>query len=128
MRHWTNQFCLQHCRFFEAERRVLVLDTVIDHGPTDGHLHRSRSTKPAAASADADGDIEALSVTIICPTAKHLESIRRHCNCGLLREDLEERLLTSDLMDELTTALVDAVRLDVQLDEDDVDMAQYELN
>lgn len=97
-------------RYFEAERRMLVLDTLIVDVPNgDCGSFRTNSS--------------CLSVVVICPTLKHLESLRLDCSSGQLRDDLEQRLLTADLIDELN-AEVDAVRLEVQLDVDDVELAQ----
>lgn len=107
-----------HChvaRYFEAERRTLVLDTLIVdalNGGGGGSFHATTTSNSCS-----------LSVVVICPTAKHLESLRRDCSSGQLREDLEQRLLTADLIDELN-AEVDAVRLEVHLDVDDVALAQ----
>ena len=107
-----------YCRhsYLESERKVLVLDTsVVDVLDSSRLLSSTTMTSPTSC----------LSVVIICPTVKHLNSLRRECGVGQLRDDLEQRLLTPDLIDELN-AEIDAVRLDVQLNVDDMDLAQSE--
>lgn len=94
---------------------MLVLDTTIGDVP-DAEMIQSTSSASSC-----------LHVIIICPSVKHVESLRRDCGADKLREDLEQHLLCADLLDELNTE-IDAIRLDVQLDINELEQTEVELH
>jgi len=103
-------------KYFEQERRVLVLDA--------GQCTALTSVNKPGGLMFIEPNFNRISIVCICTKLDQVESLRRDSQTGRLRRDLEDRLCTKETLDAIEAL---GIRIEVNVSREEMELAENEL-